>query len=246
MNLNINIDTDKNCKVIIQDNSQYLPEDSTSIAKGKFKHSDITSIVILQHNKIEESVLKEPTYYSDIYNMTVPINFDGYFTIYYIVLPNKKWFDREYNKEHGSAFPLYSNIYFEDNGNIYKLVQNQIVPAYLKELIEINPVNTTISITNKNYVSICYLQQCYINLCKQIFNNRNITACSKRNIIDNELIYKRDLVWMAINMVKYLTDLNQLNEAERIIEQVTSCNGICTNEQNQTNRINSGGCGCSK
>jgi len=49
-----------------------------------------------------------------------------------------------------------------------------------------------------------------------------------------------------MNIVKYMTDLNQLDEAERIIEQVTSCNGICNNEQNQTNRINSSGCGCSK
>ena len=48
---------------------------------------------------------------------------------------------------------------------------------------------------------------------------------------------------MAINVVKYLTQCEQLSEAERVIETIQGCNGLCvsTNLTNSTN-----GCGCSK
>ena len=36
--------------------------------------------------------------------------------------------------------------------------------------------------------------------------------------VDKELAIKRDLVWMGINVVRYLVQFNMLAEAERIIE----------------------------
>ena len=51
MELNINIITDAHCKVIIEDNTEYLSETSTGISKGGFKYSDTVSVVVLQHNK---------------------------------------------------------------------------------------------------------------------------------------------------------------------------------------------------
>jgi len=51
MELSIEVITSDSCKVIVKDLSQYLPEDSSGIVKGKFKFSDTVSIDILQHNK---------------------------------------------------------------------------------------------------------------------------------------------------------------------------------------------------
>jgi hypothetical protein len=47
MELNINIDTDKNCKVIIKDNTEYLSESFEGTQKGVFKYSDTISIAVL-------------------------------------------------------------------------------------------------------------------------------------------------------------------------------------------------------
>ena len=245
MELNINIITDAHCKVIIEDNTEYLSETSTGISKGGFKYSDTVSVVVLQHNKTQETVVKSPTYdYQTSDYIEVPVGFDGWFTINYIVLPNKDWFDREREKSSGSALGLYDIVYFVDNGYIYKYVNGEIDGASIEEVLEVNPINTTISKTSKDYVSICFLQKCYVNLCQQIFNDRGFSQCWNKNSVDSELVYKRDLVWMAINVIKYLTEFNQLAEVERIIEQINGCNGLC--KSNSTYQPASSGCGCSK
>lgn len=245
MELNINIITDAHCKVIIEDNTEYLSETSTGISKGGFKYSDTVSVVVLQHNKTQETVVKSPTYdYHTSDYIEVPVGFDGWFTINYIVLPNKDWFDKEREKSSGSALGLYDIVYFVDNGYIYKYVNGEIDGASIEEVLEVNPINTTISKTSKDYVSICFLQKCYVNLCQQIFNDRGFSQCWNKNSVDSELVYKRDLVWMAINVIKYLTEFNQLAEVERIIEQINGCNGLC--KSNSTYQPASSGCGCSK
>lgn len=245
MELNINIITDAHCKIIIEDNTEYLKEGSTGISKGSFKYSDTTSVVVLQHNKTQETIVKTPTFnYHTTDYVEVPIEFDGWFTINYLVLPTKVWFDRELEKSSGSALGLYKIVYFVEDGYIYKYVNGEIDGASIEEILEVNPINTTISKTSKDYISICFLQKCYINLCQQIFNERGFSQCWSKNSVDSELVYKRDLVQMAINVIKYLTEFNQLVEVERIIEQITSCNGVC--KSNSTYQSKSSGCGCSK
>lgn len=244
MDLNININTDQNCKVVLYDNSTYLPETSSVTAQGKFRKSDTTVLIVLQHHATDGEVTKSTILSeNNVPYIQVPIEFDGWFTIHYIVLPSVEWYNRENQKEHGSAFPLYRNVYFADTSNVYKLENGKAVPAELKTIVDINTDQTTISRISKDYVSICFLRKCYINLCQQIFNSRGLTTCSNKSSVDSELVYKRDLVWMAINVIKYFTDLNQLAEVQRIIDRMNSCNGICS--QASSNNTSSG-CGCSK
>lgn len=241
MKLDININTNKHCKVIIEDKSKYLNENFTGTLKGEFKYSDTSSIIVLQHNKVQQDVIKDVIYNNHQSNIEVPIKFDGWFTINYIVLPNRDWFEKELNKTSGSALGLYDIVYFVENDYIYKYINGKVEESNVEEILEINPINTTISITNKDYVSICFLQHCYIDLCQQIFNNRGFSQCWSKNSVDSELVYKRDLAWMAINVIKYLTECEQLNEVERIIENLQGCNGLCN-----SNNVTSKGCGCSQ
>ena len=239
MKLNISVNTNKHCKIIIEDKSKYLNESFTGISKGEFKYSDTTSVIILQHNKLQQDVIAKVIYNDHSSNIKVPIEFDGWFTVNYIVLPNRDWFERELNKTSGSALGLYDIVYFTDNDNIYKYINGKIENVDVKEVIEINPLNTTISITNKDYISICFLQHCYINLCQQIFESRGFSQCWNKNNIDSELIYKRDLTWMLINVIRYLVECNQLSEVQRLIEISQSCNGLCVNNIKISNN-----CGC--
>lgn len=245
MELNINIITDAHCKVIIEDKTEYLKETSTTTSKGSFKYSDTASIIVLQHNRSKETVVKAPTFdYHTSQYIEVPIGFDGWFTINYLVLPTREWLDKELNKNTGSAINLYNVVYFVEDGSIFKYVRGTIESSSIEEILEINPINTTIFKTSQDYISICFLQKCYINLCQQIFNDRGLSQCWNKSKVDSELVYKRDLVWMAINVVKYLTEFNQLAEVERIIEQIMSCNGLCINSQ--IYKSSNTGCGCNK
>ncbi len=240
LNININTESNCNCKINIEDiSTTYLSEDSTFLQKGSFKKSETKGITLLYLNTLENPSIKSVEYTNEI-----SIKFDGWFTVYYIVLPTKEWFQDMLTK-YPDFLGVYEIIYFIDGSQLYKYIpeSEQIfsVSDY-SELIEINTVNTTISKINKDYVSICFLQKCYINLCQQILESRGFTQCANKNNIDSELIYKRDLVWMGINIIKYLVECNQLYESERIIELLHSCNGVCNDENVKSS---SNGCGCS-
>lgn len=251
MELKIQVCTDDSCKVIVKDITEvgdkgYLPESSTVTVKGRFKYSDTISIDVLQHNKTTGFEVHAPTFTEhteEVKPITLPISFDGWFDVVHIVLPSKEWFLREQGKETGSALPIYDVVYFADGNNIFKYIGGEISAVELVEVIERNEEGTTISKTDKNYVSICFLKKCYISLCQQIFNNRGFSKCWNKSSQMSELIYRRDLVWMAINVIKYMTEFNQLAEVERIIEQIGGCNGLCKSEFKQ---IPNHGCGCGK
>ena len=240
MELNINITTSNKCKIVVQDVSTYLAEDFSGIVKGKFKYSDTISIDVLQHNQTLKTIY---TKHDTLKSIDIPIGFDGQFSLVHLVIPNIEWFNRELEKTEESALGLYDIVYFSDGIDIYKYINGETSQVSIDDILEINTVNTTISRISRDFVSICFLRKCYINLCQQIFNDRGISKCWNKNKVDSELIYKRDLVWMAINVVKYLTQREQLAEAERVIETIQGCNGLCvsTNLTNSTN-----GCGCSK
>ena len=114
MDLSINISTDKGCKVLIADNSQYLPENQSGTVKGKFKYSDTVTIDILQHNKAKETIYRQPTYTLHDTNkeISIPVEFDGWFTVIHLVLPSVEWYKREKEKTEGSAISLYNIVDF--------------------------------------------------------------------------------------------------------------------------------------
>lgn len=245
MELNINVTTSDSCKIMVSDISTYLAEDFSGTVKGKFKYSDTVSIDVLQHNKTIETVYRDPVYtkHDTLQPINIPVEFDGWFDVIHLVLPSIEWFNREIDKSEGSALGLYDLVYFSDGIDIYKYLDGNVSQVTINEVLEVNPINTTISKTNRDYVSICFLRKCYINLCQQIFEDRGFSHCWNKNKVDSELIYKRDLVWMAINVIKYLTECEQLAEVERIIETIQGCNGLCVSS-NLTSKTN--GCGCSK
>lgn len=246
MDLNINIQTSGSCSVVVQDISNYLPEESTGTVKGKFKYSDTVSVDVLQYNKIQDPYYSNPTYTKHTTAGTyskIPVSSDGWFNVIHIVLPSKEWFERELAKTSASALNIYNIVYYSDGNKVYKYVNGTYSETTINEVLEVNPVDTTISKISKNFVSICFLRKCYINLCQQIFNDRGFSQCWSKNSIDSELIYKRDLVWMAINVIKYLTECEQLYEVERIIESIQGCNGLCSSP-GTSSKVD--GCGCSK
>lgn len=241
MELNINLDINDN-QIIVTDISQaYLDESDLSYPLNCFRKSDTQSLIIASVNKINgQEVFK--TSIGD----TINIDKDGWLKIHYLVIPTKKWFLRAI--EEPNILDLYDIVYYTSKNKVYWYQTSTgefgevIKPQELLDIAQLPNVKTTISIVDADKVSICNLQKCYVNLCQQIFESRGLTQCSNKNNIDSELIYKRDLVWMAINTIEYMVDCNQLYEAERIIELLHSCNGVCSDKKVGSNGE---GCGCS-
>ena len=243
----IKVCTGAQCAVAITEiDTHYLNETSTSIAKNKFRYSDTVSIDVLQLNRSTEQKVQNPVFTvrdSQVKPVQLPVSFDGWFTVCHIVIPNEKWFQKELKKETGSALNLYNTVYYSNGAKIYKYINNEITEVSIEELINRNIEDTTISIVKKDYVSVCFLRKCYINLCQQLFNSNIISECSNNRKNNCDLAFQRDLIWMALNVIQYLTELNQLSEAERIIEQLgRGCNGLCKQTFEQ---LSKSGCGCS-
>ena len=238
MDLSIKVTTNSDCSVDILDTTEYST--ATTIQKYSFSYADTVSIDVLQWNAIDDTTFDNPVYteHSDQDTaITLSVSKDGWFTVLHYVLPSKDWFDNATDYE----LALYSAVYYTDGSSIYSYIDGITSEITIDDLIEVNTDDTTISVTSKDYVSICYLKQCYINYCLSIFNNTAFTTCWNNNSTDEDS-YARDLVWMAINVIKYLVKCNQLYEAERIIEIMNSCNGLCPSSTSSS----TSGCGCSK
>lgn len=237
MDLSIKVTTNSKCQVTVYDTSTYYT--STGISKGNFTYADTVSIDAIQWNG-----LLDTTYDSEVYTehedqddpVIIPISKDGWFTVVHMVLPTADWFESAAS----STLDLYSIVYYSDGSSIYKYYNGTVTTTTIDEIIEVNTDDTTLSRVTKDYVSICYLKQCYINYCMSVFNSSAFTTCWNKNDTSEDA-YKRDLVWMAINVIKYLVKCNQLYEAQRIVDQINGCNGLCPSDTTST----TSGCGCS-
>ena len=120
----IKVCTGAKCAVAISEiNTNYLKENSTAIAKNKFRYSDTVSIDVLQLNKSTGQQIQNPVFTirdSKINPVQLQVSFDGWFTICHIVIPNKQWFDKEHTKKTYSAINLYTTVYYSDGNKIYK------------------------------------------------------------------------------------------------------------------------------
>lgn len=241
MEFSIDIHTTLNGEIIIEDFSkeygQYINEDVEIITSyDSYKYSESSTLnTIMKVNtcKIEliDVLLSEHNEYLD--SNTFNIENDGLYTIEHVILPNLKWLENsseEYLK-------YYETIYITDNEKVYKLLNGKLEECSIKEIIERNIEGTTIKKCKVNVFFTGNLQQCYINNCKQLFNNL-LTECSNKKVDT----FSRDFVWMTLNIIDYLIGFNQFMEAQRLLELFEKCGGFC----NQPSKQNILSCGCSK
>ena len=125
-----------------------------------------------------------------------------------------------------------SNYFYFKDGKFYKNIQE----VDFNEMINTNPEVSNLDITYFYYFQLCKLRKCFTKVASSIINDRASIRCNQN--VSNENIYKRDLIWSTLNIISYLTEMEQFEEAERLLERVTGCNGIC--DQEETSR----GCGC--
>lgn len=154
---------------------------------------------------------------------TFGLGLDGFYTLVTLKIPNGP-----------------GTEYYYSNGSFYHFYKTM----ELQTLLEMNPAVTKLDITYDYYFQTCRLRKCYINVCYQIFDSKASISCNNQGF-DRNLIYKRDLLWSALNVIKYMVAMDQFEEAERLLEKITACNGLCNNQQNRcNNKTKFNSCGC--
>lgn len=240
MNLEIKVDTDKKCKLTIKDKKvDYLPETSLVAVKDKFKYSDTVSISMLRYNASTIKKTSQPVFnYHNGYNpIVLDLEYDGSYTIKYIVLPTMFWF-RHANE---SELAFYDTVYFADGEEIFKYENQVETHTDIKEVLLKDLDGTNISRIEVPYIVDCFISKCFLSLCLEIFKSTGFNSCSKNNQVDSDLLYRRDLIWMAINAINYSLWFEDYIGAQMIFEKIRGCNGLCKDE---FNKLSNHDCGC--
>lgn len=172
---------------------------------------DYVKVFILKYNKTDKTqiIIKTSESQSVIFNM---VN-DGFYTLCELQVPIDE-----------------RSVYYYKNGKFY----HSIHEVCLQELLEVNPEVSKINIEYYYYFSLCNLKHCFINLCDKVYNQSS-SRCNNIGV-EGSLIYKRNLLLSALNVITYLVEFDQYEEAQRLLDEITSCNGLCPKIEK--------GCGC--
>lgn len=152
--------------------------------------------------------------------ITFKFDEDGFYTIARVTIP---------------TIPNDSYLYYYDGENFRGRVTGEVVS--LQTVVDDASAG---DIEYTGFFSTCRLRKCFVSLCKRILNEGPFSGDKCKIRVDSTLIYQRDLVWSVYNVIQYMLDFGQYLEAQRLIERINVCPGICHGVEPK----NGGGCGC--
>ena len=244
MNTSIDICKNQNCEIIVTgkelDQNYYSQELSTEI--GSFRYIDTVTInVLYKVNSNNEETLKSMQIVQHLQE-----NIDGET----VNNSDKTQFQLDEDGlylmvfEFGPEYIPYDNIYVYDNLRLCKYVEGEFIQVPYSEILEessegLNIENSTIFSMCKETFSFCHVKKCYTKIATKLLNKYCPLDCNLD--LFKDLIYKRDLLWMVMNIITYLLELGSFLEAQRIIEQFIRCNDFCKEELKSKGGVS---CGC--
>lgn len=247
MNVYFNLNLTSNCSLQIQDLTQeydeYLPEDSNLyVTPGRFKYIDTYTVDVIKYVGLQKTDIVSTIITSHVATDGTPLfcdetyhclTKDGHYIIDHIIIPSINCVQSNVNPQN------YDFIYATDGVNFFKLVENSFEECSILELTEINSdLKTTISKASQETFSLCLLNNKFLELSKQQFENLIGSRCKTKSDLTSDL----DLIWVSLNAIKYNVELGMLNQAQSLIEDIYSCSGIPQLINNSNNSNN--GCGC--
>ena len=266
MEFDIDIHTGLNGKITVEDYSkdysQYFPEDQATQKYGRYKYSEcktlnvimkvdsgkitLVDVLLHDHDQLEEDPTTPGTYLYGVEKTEFTVKKDGYYNVNHLVLPTNKWYTNTYLTQKDDYRDGFDSVYIiGDDNKLYKLVEGEFVECTIKEIVERNHEGTTIEKCIIDVFYTGFLQMCYINYCRKLFQKLTKGcnyACAPEDTKD--LTYARDFLWMVLNVIDYQISFKQYMEAQRVLEMTNYCGGFCQNQE--LNAGPSTGCGCSK
>lgn len=238
------------CKLIAVDNENYC---DWEINLTKYK-----MIEFLVYNEDKDiipetlKILQEKyarAHFSSKYATEFILKKDGTYIYHKMIIPTLELFQSDSNLYSN----LYQQLYFEgdklyfsklEDNNIYSYddVKNnrEEITNYLTayNIINNNQASQSLYCPAKYLFSICKLQRCLVSLQKKlIMNSCSFDICDR----DKTLRNRRDFLLSAVYVFDYLKDIKNFTEAQRLLDNLSTCNNIC--EEDLTNSFNDCNCG---
>lgn len=193
-----------NCNLRITDKyDQYCDKNIT------YRDAVTLDIIIYNNSKNQQIIATAFTDHTQgwLNEVNLPIGTDGYYTIYHIILPTVIWFNRNSSNK---SLSKYKNIYVTDCKNVYKVINNELVPFNVNSLIELDLKYSTAIRFEKEIFLTCHLQKCFM----------------KYSLQDDDKFYRKFL-WASLEVIDILIKSCRLEDAELLIEELLKCGGLC-------------------
>lgn len=231
-----------------KDNQEYISEDNDILSYRAYKFSESITINVVRSissdNEYTSEIVELVSHdINSIDQVTVQFEKDGLYEISHIILPTEAYVKTYKDSVENNYKSLYYFDTVDDNYKLYIKDTDTSTIVTLAEILEVNPnsedLNTIIR-SDQNTFCLCYLNRCFYELCKLVLNK----FCGKciNKLEYNKLdVYNRDIIFMAINVIKYLIGFGQYFEAQRILESISQCGNIC---KPQNFNKEGGDCGC--
>ena len=247
MRLDIHLQIDPTCVLSARDQSSY-----TYLTCDLDKHVALEYLIYkdeIVDEKIIKSVIEDPFH-------RVPSIFklkcDGCYTYRRILIPNLDHFHKIITTEAGDQFTVddiwtTENKYFYYKGSFYYSDKNLETAADVKSLRRVTNYNELWEVADSqgfayyenNVFSICKLEKYLLSLQKETILNCYTSKCGS----NKDLKYKRDFALDSVFVIKYMLSLHQFEEAQRILDNISSCSegySVCGDNSNNY----SSNCGC--
>ena len=143
---------------------------------------------------------------------------DGYFSVYQLAIPKESVKDTVQS----ASGDIY---YVKDNLEVWL----RGVKVDLSTIImdpNINWNNNNIVMLRTDFVSKCFLENCFSTILAEFVKNYTDPMCVREAPINKTIKDRRDLLFMITNTIQYYVELGQYNKAAKLISDVSYCN-IC-------------------
>ena len=230
-----------------RDSDQYLDQEQVSFRNYTFEQSATVNIVIaISSDETEKLESYSLVPHTDIDVDEITLEKDGLKKVQHIIIPTKDWFNYVYRMDETSFDSYINGVYFlGEEDKFFKYKYGQITEVPIEEIIEINQEDTTLIKAELHTFELCHLEECFFKLCMYLLDNMPCTdPCfnEKMKGFTGEIL-NRDIIWMALNAIKYCIEQQQFSRSQKILERVETCWGICRDLDN-INSTQYKGCGC--
>lgn len=231
--LNVQLILQKDCKLIAVDFSDYnsIGADISNHVMLDFlvfkdENIPVPNSVKLRHENLNRGYLRQK------FETEYILHKDGTYTYYKFVIPILNHFLQSGQWVNSIIDELF---YYEGNIYWYKestLPNNVAIDELLKKCEKLTNVLDIYSITFNNHAtqtfylpekkifSICKLNKCLVSLQKKLLFNNDCGNIDTKN---------RDFILSSMYVFNYLIDIGNLNEAQRLLDNMSSCD-FCQQE----------------
>lgn len=236
------------CRLIAVDNSDY-----NRLGADMGEHVMVDFLVYNEDDHAFKNTLKiryehlNKGYYRAQFTTEYLLTKDGTYSYYKLLIPILEHFLLE------DSYVNMADEMFYFSGKVYLV--NSSAPAVMTEsevfensevldnclqwydTVHSNRASQTFYLPAKKIFSVCKLNRCLALLQKKLLGCNNPCknlGCDK----DTETLY-RNFLFSALYVFDYLKDIGNFSEAQRILDNLSSCNFICDDNDLPTND-----CGC--